>query len=278
MGTVDKGARGGEPEGEGLIRPFAAGIDLHGTLLDENWQVPDRLRSELEGALRTVRPFCELFLCTGNDLTFLHGHIDSQLLELFDGFVLETGCVVSDGASEDVLVPPAVLSSLKDLEACLRDRALPEVRYFARRLATISLFTRTEGGGSDPARLFPEVEGAVQELGYGTDVLVTHSDVAVDIIPAGFNKFEGLRLASRSPSLIGIADSLNDLHLIGDADYSFLPANGSPALLKALEERGRKVIPLEDFRGEGEGNIAISGSRHTGAVIQVLRFLSQHFQ
>jgi hydroxymethylpyrimidine pyrophosphatase-like HAD family hydrolase len=259
-------------------RPFAAGIDLHGTLLDESWEVPARLGGELEGALRSVRPFCELFLCTGNDLTFLHDHIDSHLLDLFDGFVLETGCVASDGASEEVLVSPEVLSSIKGLETQLRDLALPGVRYFARRLATISLFTKTEEGGSDPARLFPEVVRAVAEMGREAEVLVTHSDVAVDILPVDFNKFKGLRLASEAPSLIGIADSLNDLHLIEDADYSFLPANASPALLETLESRGREVIPLQDSRGRGRGTIAMSGAPHTEAVIQILQFLSQHFQ
>lgn len=274
-----------------MSRPFAVGIDLHGTLLDERWQVPDRLRGELEVSLGSVRPFCELFLCTGNDLTFLHEHIQPRLLGLFDGFVLETGCVSSDGESEEVLVPPEILSTIKSLETQLRDRALPEVRYFARRLATISLFTKTEGGGPNPTRLFREVRRAVQEMGYEAEVLVTHSDVAVDIIPSGFNKFRGLRLASEAPSLIGIADSLNDLHLIENADISFLPANASPALMEALEVRGRKVRPLEavetrsrnqialeEFGRTTGGTIAMSGFRHTEAVIQILRFLGQHLQ
>lgn len=261
-----------------MSRPFAVGIDLHGTLLDERWRVPDRLKGELEVSLGSIRPLCELFLCTGNDLTFLHEHMEPNLLGLFDGFVLETGCVVSDGESEEVLVPPKALSTIKSLETQLRDRALPGVRHFARRLATISLFTKTEEGGPDPTGLFPEVKRAVKGMGFDEEVLVTHSDVAVDIIPADFNKFKGLRLASEAPSLIGIADSLNDIHLIEDADYSFLPSNASPALLERLETHGREVIRLEDSRRNRRGTIAISGSRHTEAVIQILRFLSQHFQ
>ena len=89
-------------------------------------------------------------------------------------------------------------------------------------------------------------------MGYEAHVLVTHSDVAVDIIPVGFNKFKGLSMASEAPSLIGIADSLNDIHLIEDADFAFLPANASPALLETLEIRGRRVISLEEFRPAGE--------------------------
>lgn len=261
-----------------MTRRFAAGIDLHGTLLDEAWRVPVRLAEELVSALGKVRESCEVFLCTGNDLTFVERHIEDDLARLFDGFVLETGCVVCRGSGEEVLVPPEALSVLKELERQLRNEILPEVHYFGRRLATISMFTKTEVGGSDPAQLHPHIVGKVNEMGYGEEVLVTHSDVAVDIIPAGFNKFEGLRLASEAPSLIGIADSFNDLHLIQDADFAFLPANASPKLLAELRNRGRQIVPLHEWHVTAERTIAISESRHTEAVIEVLHTLRHHLQ
>jgi hydroxymethylpyrimidine pyrophosphatase-like HAD family hydrolase len=261
-----------------MARQFAAGIDLHGTLLDPGWQVPPALRNDLVGALEYIRPVCELFLCTGNDLTFVYDHLGHELPALFDGFVLETGCVVSHGNDEEILVPDDVLSKVKELEMRLQEAHLPGVQYFGRRLATISLFTKTEAGGADPAHLYPRVKDEVQRMGYGEDVLVTHSDVAVDIIPGGFNKYTGLRQATEAPVLIGIADSLNDLHLIESAEMAFLPANASPALLKELHGRGREVFPIETCTG-GTGRIlAQSALPHTGAVIDVLRFLGQHLQ
>jgi len=262
-----------------MSRRFAVGIDLHGTLLDDNWQVPDRLVRELAAALQAVQPSCELFLCTGNDLTFLHEHIGRDISGLFDGFVLETGCVVSNGSSEEVLVPQKPLSVMKELERRLRDRRLPGVQYFARRLATISMFTKTEQGGRDPTHLYPQVLKKVEEMGYGEDVLVTHSDVAVDILPAGFNKFTGLRHAAEAAFLIGIADSLNDIHLIANADLAFLPANASPALLMALSHLGRDVEPLEKGRlPSSKGTIAITESRQTEAVIEILHSLRDYLQ
>ena len=259
-----------------MTRGFAVGIDLHGTLLDKSWQIPAELVEELTAALRSIQQSCELFLCTGNDLTFLRGHIEHVLLSLFDGFVLETGCVVSFGSDEEVLVPPELLSLMRKLERRLRDEPLPGVEYFARRLATISMFTKTARGGPDPTFLYPQVEKRVEELGYADEVLVTHSDVAVDIIPTGFNKFTGLRQIANAPSLIGIADSLNDVHLIADADRAFLPANASPALLQTLNDRGLDVLPLESSSQIQTGMIAKSVSHHTEAVIDILHFLRDH--
>ena len=259
-----------------MTRECAVGIDLHGTLLDETWQIPDRLADELDTALRSVQPLCELFLCTGNDLTFVQDRIGHELASLFDGFVLETGCVVSHGSDEEVLVPPGPLSSMKALELRLREDPLPGIEYFGRRLATISLFTKTERGGADPTHLFPLVTITVEELGFRETVLVTHSDVAVDIIPAGFNKFTGLRRATKAPFLIGIADSLNDLHLIANANWALLPANASPSLLAELGSMGRRVEPLSAFQPGSEGTIGMSESRHTEAVIEILSFLCQH--
>lgn len=261
-----------------MTREYAVGIDLHGTLLDDSWQIPERLVEELTRALRSIKDRCELFLCTGNDLTFVHGHIAHHFSTLFDGFVLETGCVVSDGSVEDVLVPPRPLSALRELEERLRDEPLPGIEYFARRLATISMFTKTERGGQDPTHLYPRVMEKVEELGYGEEVLVTHSDVAVDIIPGGFNKLTGLRHAAEAPSLIGIADSLNDVHLIADAHRAFLPANASPALMRAVRDRGRHVEPLEMCDPTSNRTIAISESSHTEGVIEILQFLRHHLQ
>lgn len=261
-----------------MARRYAAGIDLHGTLLDPGWRVPPKLRSDLDEALETIRPVCELYLCTGNDLSFVRPHIGTELSNLFDGFVLETGCVVSHGNDEKILVPEGILLRVKELERRLLEANLEGVQYFGRRLATISLFTKTEAGGPNPTHLYPRVKSAVQTMGFGEEVLVTHSDVAVDIIPVGFNKFTGLRGATEAPALIGIADSLNDLHLIENVELAFVPLNASPALLAELSNRGREVVPLDTCSGARGRILAQSALPHTGAVIEILRFLGQHLQ
>lgn len=254
----------------------AAGIDLHGTLLDRHWKVDVGSLNRLTRSLESLRDRCLLFICSGNDLSFLHRHLTDAMMSLFDGYVLETGCVVSDGTVEQVLVSPDSAASIRTIEDILRGHGFPEVRYFAPRRATVSLFTRTAEGGSDPAELMPRVVEAVEESGFGERVYVTHSDVAVDVIPRGYDKLSGLRAAAGSLRTIGIADSLNDLPLITGADLAFLPANASVALESALESAGRTVHALGEGVPPGREVVLKSGSESTGAVVEILEFLFEY--
>ena len=255
---------------------YAIGLDLHGTLLDRSWRIREDLTGELIEAFAGLKERCTLYICSGNDLTFISSHLPAKVVEVFDGYVLETGCVLSDGRSEEVIVPEETASELRGLESRLREQPFEDLEYFARRLATVSLFTRTEEGGTDPARLFGEVSRFVEDNGFGGRVYVTHSDVAVDVIPAGHNKFTGLRSAAEAPGLIGIADSFNDLHLIADSDLAFLPSNASLNLVCALEGTGRSITEMEAAGGIESGSIYRSSRGYTEAVVDILRFLGEH--
>ena len=253
---------------------YVVGIDLHGTLLDDQWEVKSRFIHPLREALESIRRFCSVHVCSGNDLTFIPHYVPEELRPHFDGYVLETGCVVSDGRDERIIVPDGLVLAVKDLERRLKAKGLPWVRYFARRLTSISLFSRTEEGGTDPSEYFPEVLALVKQLGFSEDVRVTHSNVAVDIIPRGFDKFRGLEFIAQGRPTIGIADSMNDIELVRDADIAFVPANASLNLLRELERKGKKVLdlggPLPDQGG------AVWRSRHssTEGVLDILHFIS----
>ena len=112
------------------------GIDLHGTLItDHPEEVPEHALRELTSAMQAVRGRLKLYACTGNDLGFLERKLPHDVLALLDGAVLETGCVTSDLTDERVLVAPAVVARVKELEAQLRTRNFDWVYKFARRLA-----------------------------------------------------------------------------------------------------------------------------------------------
>ena len=191
---------------------YVIGIDLHGTLLDTEWRIKDCIKGELVNAIEGVQDFCRIYVCSGNDLTFIKKYIPEEVQKCMDGYVLETGSVVSDGISEEIITSKNLVKEIKELERKLKDKNFTEVEYFARRLATISLFTRTEQGGLDPVEFYPRVREIVKELGYGNTVYATHSNVAVDIVAHGYNKFSGLNYVSKRLRLIGIADSLNEWH------------------------------------------------------------------
>ena len=220
------------------------GIDLHGTLItDHSEEVPPTSRPRLLAAMERVKGLARLYVCTGNDLGFLHRKLPTEVLDRMDGAVLETGCVVSDLRTETILVDPLVVRRVKMLEGLLQEKRFEWVYKFARRLATVSLFTRR---GLCAADFRDEVERQVQALGFSDVVIVTYSSVAVDVIPRGFNKLTGLRRLAGSEPAVGIADSMNDLELIRGADYAFLPANSSPELLERLRQSGKRIerIPV----------------------------------
>ena len=156
-------------------REYVIGIDLHGTLLDTEWKIKDCIKGELVNALERVHDLCKIFVCSGNDLTFIKKYIPEEVQKRMDGYVLETGCVISDGISEEIIIPKNLVKEIKELERKLQDKNFKEVKYFARRLATISLFTRTEQEGLDPAEFYPRVRETVKELGYGNKAYATHS-------------------------------------------------------------------------------------------------------
>lgn len=258
--------------------PYVVGIDLHGTLLDDEWEIKPHLHSELIDSMRAVADSCRIFVCSGNDLSFIHRYVPADVRSGLSGYVLETGCVLSDGVSESAIVPSERIRSIKELEKRLKEATFPEVKYFARRLCTISLFTRTETGGSDPADLHPRIETKVRELGFQGEVLVTHSNVAVDVLPLGFTKFSGIRHVAVGQKTIGIADSLNDIHLLTGADLSFMPANSSRRLIRALAAGGRRVQPLRVWTGEPGPIVWRSRFPSTQGVIEILRFLKRNLR
>jgi hydroxymethylpyrimidine pyrophosphatase-like HAD family hydrolase len=256
---------------------YVIGIDLHGTLLDNDWEIKPKFHSALLKTLQTVSDFSKIYICTGNDLSFIDTYVPSAIRNCFSGFILETGCVLSDGKHETIIIPTEKIVNVKDLEKLLKGMEFPEVKYFARRHCTISMFTRTENGGSDPACLKPRVEKAVQQLGFGDAVQVTHSNVAVDIIPLGFNKFTGIHHVAEGLKTIGIADSLNDIHLLIDATWAFIPANSSAGLIRELGLVKRQVRPLAEWNVNADKSIWRSHYSTTEGVLDILKFLEHNF-
>ena len=249
------------------------GIDLHGTLIgDHPEEVSAQALPRLLEAMRALRHRVRLYACTGNDLGFLRRKLPVEVLSLLDGAVLETGCVGSDLETETVLVDAQALATIRALEADLRTRHFPWVYKFARRLATISMFTRI---GLRAADFRDETQDAVTRQGSAELVRVTYSSVAVDIVPKGFNKLTGLRRLARGEPVAGIADSMNDLELVSGADYAFLPANSSEELLRRLALSGKSVREIGEASGLRSQEAILCSEGFTEAVTEALEFLAR---
>jgi hydroxymethylpyrimidine pyrophosphatase-like HAD family hydrolase len=246
------------------------GLDLHGTLLQPGEILPPELVPPLAAAAARLQTKIDLMICTGNDLEFVQRKVPPELLGHFAACVLETGCSMSpDGRTERVLTSPPERAAIAALEARLAAARFPEIDYFAHRLTTISMFCR------DPRAFFARVSDFVAKTPEAPAVLVTYSSVAVDILPAGYHKARGLiALASGRPT-IGVADSMNDLPLLAQADYAFAPANLAPELIPILKEKGRSVVPLKNQSALTPGTVAVAEKNETFGVLEILEFLTR---
>ncbi len=226
------------------------GIDLHGTLLDNDWEIKPEVK---------------------DDLTFIHKYISEDVRRLLAGYILETGCVVSDENKEMIIIPNENIAVIKKLRQVLELEFGAKTKYFGRRLITISMFTKDEFDGEGPEDLHREVKEFVDKSEFKDYVHVTHSNVAVDIIPINFHKFTGLKYVAGDAKTIGIADSLNDFDLILNADFSFLPSNASPKIETELKKYNKKIESLEKFYPSSNQTIFQSSLENTLGVIDILK-------
>lgn len=258
-----------------MNKKYVIGIDLHGTLLDRDWEIKEELIHSLRDKIKKIKDNAEIFTCTGNDLTFVKKHIPKEIFNLFDGFVLETGCVVSDGKKEEIITKASEIELIKKLEKELKKEKFKELNYFARRLSTISLFTKSPYDKNIPRDFHPIVENKVRELGFEKDVFVTYSSVAVDVIPKGYNKATGINHIAKNRKTIGIADSLNDVHLLTDCTQAFIPINAPIELLDYLKNKDKKIANIDDDPTLFENSIIQSNKGFTKGVIEVLDFIAK---
>jgi len=256
-----------------MNKEYIIGIDLHGTLLDRDWEIKEGLIKNLKDKIKNIKDRSEIFTCTGNDITFVEKHIPEEIFDLFDGFVLETGCVISDGKKETPITRPEEIEMIKKLEKELKKQNFKELDYFARRLSTISLFTKDPYNKNIPRDFHPIVENKVKELGYKDDVFVTYSSVAVDIIPKGYNKATGINHIAEDRKTIGIADSLNDSHLLTDCTQAFIPTNAPVELLDYLKQKNKKISNIDTGPSLFSGEVIQSNKGFTESVIEALDFI-----
>lgn len=262
-------------------KPFIIGIDLHGTLLNEDWIVEPELMEDLISIIDNVKDFCQVVICTGNHFGFVEKYVPKELYEHFDGAVIETGCAYSTmKGEENSLINPEeqkVIDTLfKDLMAAQVDGKFPKMKYFGERKHSISLFTRDENEGADPKLLIPLVQKIVDNSGLADQVTVTHSSVAVDIFPKRLNKGVGLQALNKAAITIGIADSKNDHDLIMLSGLAFLPKNADQGLIGDLKKEGKKIVRIdavEDYHISDPDVIIQATQNDTRGVIEILRFI-----
>jgi hydroxymethylpyrimidine pyrophosphatase-like HAD family hydrolase len=244
------------------IKTIHIGIDLHGTIINNKEFLAEGSQKKLHDVLVSKPEGIKIYICTGNDLPFVRRKLP-DIFRLFDGAVLETGCVIStDMEKEEIIVPLNIVEKIKALENTLIDCDYPQIYKFARRLATVSMFTKI---GEPLEDFFQKIK---EELKYIDYARVTRSSVAVDIIPAKHDKYNGLEYFGKGNDIfIAVADSLNDIEWLKKADYSFMPGNADPVTVDLLA--GSKIKkPLGN--APDKKSLYISEKKETWGVIDIL--------
>jgi len=250
--------------------PYILGLDLHGTLLEPGEKLRPELVPAVARGLARLRGRALRCLCTGNDLEFVRRKVPAEVRREIDGCVLETGCSFSrEGLTEEVATSTEEQERIRRLEKTLRAAGFAEINYFAHRLTTISMFC------DRPAEFARKVEAFVTATPFHPWVQVTWSSVAVDVLPAGYNKHRGLVRAAEGRRTIGMADSMNDLALLADSDYALAPKNLAPELLPILAATGRKTVPLPAIEGLLPAAVVVATRNETEGVIELLSYLDR---
>jgi len=249
---------------------YILGLDLHGTLLEPGEIIRPELVSMVTEGLARIKDRVSRFICTGNDLQFVKDTVPVEILNEVDGYVLETGCSLSpDGLTEKVLTTKEELKTIWELEGEFRRHEFPEINYFAHRLTTISMFC------NEPRMLYEKVSGFVKGTPFESQVNVTYSSVAVDVLPVGYNKYTGLAAVADDREIIGVADSMNDQDLLAESEFSLAPANIAPELRPLLENAGRDAVPLGEALELVYGTVLVAEKGETEGVLEILEFLDR---
>ena len=249
---------------------YTLGLDLHGTLLEPGEILRQEMVEPIRSGLALLAKRASRFICTGNDLDFVCRKIPAPILAEIDGHILETGCSVShDSLTEQVLTSPDEQTVIFDLEKLLHQANFSQINYFAHRLTTISMFC------NQPKIFWQKITEFIKTTPFFPLVHITYSSVAVDILPAGYDKHKGLTLIADGKKTIGIADSMNDLALLEKSDFALAPANLAPELLSILQKSDRQIIPLAQANKLLPNTVFIAAQPETKGVKEILDFLNR---
>ena len=258
------------------MKRYIVALDLHGTLLDINWEISDGCLGDLVGHFDDMSGFADFYIVTGNDFSFVQKYLPSEILERMHGFILESGGIMMIKSTmtdksqtkrlenfSPSIVDNATADCVKELKEYFIKKKYSFIKYFAERQVSISMFTIDENGGEEPTKYFETIYNDLRQHKYSDMFYLTWSNVALDIIPVGVSKWESLKKiaenyryqnitpddvkAGNPDVIISFLDSYNDKEMALNSTYTFLPQNTSNKLIEYLQTNNKLVFPLSKF-------------------------------
>jgi len=258
-----------------INKQYTLAIDLHGTLLDEQWRVAPAIEIELLGIIAKVAEIANIFVCTGNEYAFVLNHVPPEIMTHISGCIIETGCFVQHTSLLEYLVDDTSIDRAIHLKKDLQRKNYPFVKYFGDRMATVSLFTSDESGGEAPHKYLDILKNDLKKHKYGEYFYATYSSVAIDIIPKSNSKWDAVQHIAQSSHTVAFIDSFNDKEIALHSDITFLPKNTSSTLIDCLTKNHKKVVSAKDF-AFAKGVACLLDESYTAGVVQGLRLFYRY--
>ena len=257
------------------MKSYIVALDLHGTLLDLNWKISAGQETALAERLNEIKDIADVYLCTGNDFSFVESYVPAEVMSHVKGCILESGCVLNNLSQDICLTTSDTIDKASRLQSYLEKKQYPFVKYFGQRKTTVTLFTCDEQSGESPEKYHDLVDKDLKSSEFGEDFYITYSNVALDIVPINHSKWYTLKKIAQDTGedckIISFMDSYNDKEVVKYSDYSFLPQNASDSLIQYLRAHTKLIFPVGKFHFF-RGIAYLCSEKYTEAVVAGLRF------
>lgn len=242
-------------------------IDVDDCLLPTNGELPFRFFDALWDISYCVKEanegrFPPIGWCSGRDRNYI------EAVSFFVGLpnswsVIESGITLFNPATKDLDPNPALTDEIRKAFTEIRQQRIPQIRnkypqmfLYPGNEIQITL-ERKYGFNLTLVECYKTVREELSDLIAAGLVTVHHSQIAVDISPAGIDKASGVRFFAEKigiglDEILGIGDSKGDLPMLEIVGQVGCPANATKECKALVKKKGGYISPYSYAVGVGD--------------------------
>jgi len=240
-------------------------IDIDGCLLPTDGSVsPNFYRGLSEFSFYVKESnkgsFPKIGFCTGRDRNYV------EAVCLVVGLpqwwsIIESGLALFNAWSKELVFNPALSSEIretfkeisKERISKILGKCSSELFLYPGKILNVSL-ERFPKAKSSIEQLFEIVKNELQDLLRERKITISHSNIAVDISPAGIDKASGVKFLAQYTGIdlkktLGIGDSNGDFPMLEQVGYIGCPSNASEEVKEVVKKRKGYISSLPFVEG-----------------------------
>lgn len=236
-------------------------VDIDGCMLSTNGDVSisyfhglHQLSRYISAANHGYGP--SIGFCTGRDRNYVEAV--SFVAGLPDSLsVIESGIALFNPTTKELLLNPALTPEVREAFREMSEERMPQIleRYpglflYPGNMLNIAL-ERRFGTDLTIEDCYQAIKEELKDLDESGLINIHHSDIAIDISPAGIDKASGVQFLSRLTGInlaktLGIGDSNGDFPMLEQMGFVGCPANASKEC-KELVKAKRGYVSLFSY-------------------------------